>query len=175
MSKYFVDNLTHWEKMIIFAPTNNNEIERDMIKSEDFKKNLSAMENAAQDVEQASNDIRNRNRVLGSSGSSLDRWAAHWVRTEVHGIVAVAPNQFLQQTAKGQLNLRVANLDVGIDNRFGSPFACHGIHISTHSDVGSEDIAETDVGITAKGGGVNVRAHGRSNHHLVGIIGSEGV
>ena len=32
MSKYFVDNLTHWEKMIIFAPTNNNEIERDMIK-----------------------------------------------------------------------------------------------------------------------------------------------
>ena len=95
--------------------------------------------------------------------------------TEVHGIVAVAPNKFLQQTAKGQLNFRVANLDVGIDNRFGSPFACHGIHIPTHSDVGSEDVAETDVGITAKGGGVNVRAHGRSDHHPVGIVGSEGV
>ena len=32
---------------------------------------------------------------------SLDWRTAHWVRTEVHGIVSLAPNQFLQQTAKG--------------------------------------------------------------------------
>ena len=106
---------------------------------------------------------------------SLDWRTTHGVRTEVHGIVAVAPNKFLQQTAKGQLYFRIAKLDVGIDNRFGSPLACHRIQIATHSDVGSEDAAETDIGITAKGGGVYVRAHGRSYHHPVGIVGSEGV
>ena len=114
-------------------------------------------------------------QTLGSTGLSLDWWTAHWVGTEVHGIVAVAPNKFLQQTAKGQLYFRIAKLDVGIDNRFGSPLACHRIQIATHSDVGSEDAAETDIGITAKGGGVYVRAHGRSYHHPVGIVGSEGV
>ena len=71
MSKYFVDNLTHWEKMIIYAPTNNNEIERDMIKSEDFKKNLSAMENAAQDVEQALNKITKENGLDASEAINV--------------------------------------------------------------------------------------------------------
>ena len=64
-----------------------------------------------------------------------------WSRLETHGVVAIALHQRFQQTAKGELQLRVTNLDIRIDYRLGGPFASHGVEIALDAHIGTKGLA----------------------------------
>lgn len=103
-------------------------------------------------------------------------WMAHGVGTELPLMVLMSPDELLEQVAKGHFQLgTVIELDIGVDDGHGLPLASHGVQVATHAYVGAEVLAETDVGIAAVGGAVDVGTHGRVYHHLLGIVVAEGV
>ena len=85
------------------------------------------------------------------------------------------PNKCLENASNGKFQFRPAYLNVGIDDGFGGPLTCHGVHESSNAYFTAEGITKTDVGIASIGGCVNIGIEGWSKYGIGGIILSKGV
>jgi hypothetical protein len=94
---------------------------------------------------------------------------------EMKGIVAVTPDECFQEAAYRKFKLRIAYLDIGIDNGLGGPLACHGVLEALDAKFGAKDTAETNVSIASIIGGVDIRIVSRTKDGVGGIVLSEGM
>ena len=113
----------------------------------------------------------NRSWHCSSSG-----WGCKRTRVvEVKRIVTVAPDQCFEDAAYGEFQFGIANLDIGVDNGFGSPLASHRVQETLNAHLATKRVVETDVCISSVSGGIDIRVEGGSKSGAGGIVLSKGV
>ena len=97
------------------------------------------------------------------------------IRGTLVGTAVTASDEFSHQVTKREFQTATANINIRIDDGYRLPLTRHRINITAHTQIGTKQAAEADIGIATVCRSVHIWTHCRSYLQLAAIIVAKGM